>query len=129
MPVANTRETVAEIYELAEAGLGHRKIAAKLGVSTGAVGHYLRNPARFDPYLDEVAIARALGGDRPVYDNLTHWEWKAFLERLGTIRDSLTPEEYQDYTMALTRRLAPSDEVDRNLVRERLSAALRVNAA
>jgi hypothetical protein len=68
------RETVMQAYCLHEEGMGRYAISRKLGIHHDTVSRWLNNPAEFDPYLDEVAITRALAGDVKVYDNLTTFE-------------------------------------------------------
>ena len=44
------------------------------------VERVLQDVDRFDTDVDDVAVARAYGGDRPVWDALTHYERRACID-------------------------------------------------
>lgn len=71
-------QTIAEAFTLAEKGFPVRDIARTLKVWQRTVLRWLDNPADFCPFTDPVAVERALGGDRAVFDNLTRWERAEF---------------------------------------------------
>lgn len=68
-------------------------IARELGVSRGAVEHWLRHPERFDPVEDPIAVEQAYEAREGSWDRLTVWEKRtvarAVLRRLEGL-------EYQD---------------------------------
>jgi hypothetical protein len=98
------REMVLEAHELEREGLSRTAIGRKLGVANDTVIRWLgrvNNPesraqaiAKWDPYIDEVAVRRAVKGDQKVWENLTVFEReevrKALLVRLE--REPLGPE-------------------------------------
>lgn len=86
--------TVARAYALSDKGMYPGAIGKQLGVSRSTVRHWLDNPERFSPAIDEVAIERALGGDRIVFQNLTAFESKIFWEKSAAISDA-TEMEYR----------------------------------
>jgi len=87
-------ELVAKAYALRNEGMYPGAIGEELGVSRSTVRHWLDNPSRFSPVIDEVAINRALEGDRKVFKNLTAFESKIFWEKSVEISDA-TEMEYE----------------------------------
>lgn len=80
-------EKCREVYRLREQeGKGSTTISREVGISEATVKRWLSNPTYFDPHLDEVALHRAMEGDRKVYLNLTYWERPEFFRRLARIR-------------------------------------------
>ncbi len=59
------------------------KAVRKAGVTNTRWPQWLE--PRYDPYLDEVALERALNGDITVLDNLTHYERQEFITRLDVL--------------------------------------------
>ena len=81
---ARTPENVAAIHELVEDGLSDRAIAKRLGIHARTVG-VERNAAGIpttavDTYVDDMAVARAVNGDRP--EHLTPFETRAAVQQL-----------------------------------------------
>jgi hypothetical protein len=87
-------EQVAKAYALSDQGMYPGAIGKQLGVSRSAVRHWLDNPDRFSPVIDDVAIRRALEGDRTVFQNLTAFETKIFWEKSVAVSDA-TEMEYR----------------------------------
>ena len=81
---ARTPENVAAIVELAEDGWSERQIAAHLGISRRAVGRVRKDlgleSTAVDTYVDDIAVARAVNGDRP--EHLTPFETRAAVQQL-----------------------------------------------
>lgn len=86
MGVIHTRETVLSAFQMREAGLSERHICRELRLGKGTVHRWFTEP-RMDPYLDEIAIERAVKGDVPVYDALTYFEMEAALRYLAARAD------------------------------------------
>jgi DNA invertase Pin-like site-specific DNA recombinase len=80
--VVHTRETVLAAFELREAGLSERQICRELNLGKGTIQRWFTEP-RMDPYLDEIAIERAVKGDILVYDALTYFEMDEALRYLA----------------------------------------------
>jgi hypothetical protein len=83
MVIQRAIEDVREAYLLAEQGLGPADIER---VTDGRIQRrvawtWLRYPERFSPFLDEIALERALHGEREVYANLSSYERQVFWER------------------------------------------------
>lgn len=73
-----TIDVVKQVYQLKEDGLNHTQIAKKTGCSLVQVRRWLADPDKYSPYIDDVAVERALGGDRKVFEALTDFERGAF---------------------------------------------------
>jgi hypothetical protein len=71
-----------QAYDLAERGLSFNEIGRRLDISRNTISNWLRDPARYSPYIDEVAMERCLQGDRKVFENLSMWELREFYERV-----------------------------------------------
>lgn len=76
------RDVMFTAYDLYAQGTSVAEIARTVKRYHTTVAVWLNHPERFDPYLDEVAIARAMAGDREVYEHLTMYEEDEFLNRL-----------------------------------------------
>lgn len=63
----------------AEKPMTNWRIAKAVGMYHGTVDMVLAHRDKYDPYDDDVAIERALKGDRDVYDALTPFEYRTFL--------------------------------------------------
>ena len=124
MPEPLIRNVVTAVYDMAQDGKSSREIAQALGIAHSTAARLLRSPEKYDPYLDEIAIARALGGERPVFDALTVFEWEAFLGRLKRLCDALPAWQWQEFYEALTGRLEPSDNEARIRLSRRIGAAM-----
>ena len=75
---------MAAIHELIEDGLSDRAIGKRLGIhskTVGAVRHEAGiTPTAVDTYVDDMAVARAVNGDRP--EHLTPFETRAAVQQL-----------------------------------------------
>jgi AcrR family transcriptional regulator len=117
-----------DVFDLHEEGVAPAQIAKQLGLGRASVYRYLGDREYWDPHLDEVAIARAMGGDRPVFDNLTHFEWQAFGRRMAEVESLLPEADWDDYMRSLTRRLEPDDDAARGALRHRIRRAMGAEA-
>lgn len=94
-PAVVTQATKALIDGLS---LGTRRYS----VTRAAVKRWLENPSWHSPYIDDVAIDRALDFDWSAIDGLTHAERSVFYDRLAGMDD---PFEDEPEDVALWRRL------------------------
>ena len=78
---------VEAVYEMAEHGDDVETISKETGVSVTAINLWLSSPDEFSPFIDQVAVTRALAGDGPVYARLTPRERARFWELLVTEYD------------------------------------------
>lgn len=83
-----TREFVKRVYDVYEETQSMVATAQELGISPGVVRYWISNPGRFDPYLDEIAIERALLGERKVFKNLTCWEEEVVYQKVQEILEN-----------------------------------------
>lgn len=78
-----SREDCVTVYELYEGGEESSvEIEYLTGISDSTIKNWLSHPTRFDPYIDEIAVRRALIGDKGAYQALTVWEKDEFMDRL-----------------------------------------------
>lgn len=77
-----SRQTLLTVYDMREQGYLVREIADAVGRRERTIWFWLSNPHRYDPYFDEVALERAMNGERKVYDRLTVFEMEEFYNRL-----------------------------------------------
>lgn len=105
------RQACLAVYEAVESGQTQLKAAKAAGVSAGNASVWLRNPARFDPYFDEIALSRALSGDLSAFRALTVWEVHAFWDRLLQERRKLLPFEWEWRCAALRGALQLSPKL------------------
>ena len=96
-------EKVAEIRQLAEDGFGITDITTMVfglkdqgGHCRKAVVGILTNPHDFDTDVDEVAVARALQGDRAVWESLTHYERREVMIQIHDRRELERQENAED---------------------------------
>lgn len=68
------RRDVRYALELAAAGIGNEEVHKRTRLSTNRVLAIKTVPHMYDPYDDQVAVERALGGDRTVLPQLTYFE-------------------------------------------------------
>jgi predicted transcriptional regulator len=102
-----SREMVERAYLLAERGLRPSIIGTQLGVSRDAVSKWLRHPETFSPFLDEIAIERALHGERQVYDNLSRFERREFWSRVRAMATAQRQRQMEkDEPLPIYGRLA-----------------------
>lgn len=88
-----TRELVQQVYDVYEETKDYRKTARLLDLNEKTVREWVKNPAQFDPYLDYIAIERALLGERKVYQALTRWEKDEVYAKIQEILDAYHPQE------------------------------------
>lgn len=60
------------------------------------VRQIIATPDRFHPDVDEVAVARALGGDRAVWEALTHYERREVMLEVRARREAEWAENEDD---------------------------------
>ena len=81
------RERVERVKAMLAVGTTWREIDRAVRMTQNRINYISRNPEIWDTVDDEVAIERALGGDRTVLPNLTLYERdrvrQALAERLG----------------------------------------------
>lgn len=106
-------------------GMSIRDIASIVKVSPATVGRWLKHEHLYHPDIDEVAIARALGGEKSVYDNLTVFEYWRFVSRIIRLRTSMDDHEWNEWLNELTDRLCPGDTAGRERLAKRFSQAVR----
>lgn len=113
-------------YELRRSypGMSVRDIGKIVGVSGNTVHRWLTNEQTYHPDIDPVAVARAIGGEKAVYDNLTVFEYQAFVTRLIQVRPTMDDFEWQRWLNELTQSLCPSDPTGRKRLKDRLSQAV-----
>ena len=76
-------ETIKKVYELKAQGVSTYRLEKITGASRDTINRWIREPEKFSPYLDEVALERAIAGDRKVYENLSHAERREFWARVA----------------------------------------------
>lgn len=115
----NDREFVRRVYDIYEETNSLTGTAMELGISPDAVRYWISNPAKFDPYIDEIAVERALLGERKVYENLTRWEADVVYEKLQEILDSTEDSlrAGQVYSLYEDAWGVPVDTLKRRLIR------------
>jgi Lhr-like helicase len=72
---------VREVYELKEAGHYIPTIARKALVPERVARRWIDNPSIYSPYFDEIALDRALNGDKSAFDQLSLFEVDEFWKR------------------------------------------------
>lgn len=120
--MTHSREFVVKIYDTYEETQNKRETGRRLGVNEGTVRHWLSNPARFDPYIDWVAVERALLGERKVFKALTIWEEREVYSRLTDILSTpgLNEKELSDiYQMYVTAWGVPLETIQKRVERVR----------
>lgn len=76
------REQIAEARDMRDNGATYHEIGARFRRSYDAVRVWVTD-SELDPVDDEVAITRALSGDRAVFEALTVFERGTFAERVS----------------------------------------------
>lgn len=89
-------EVIRESYELDSIGVPAYRIAQIVGSTRGTVVKWLKHPEKFSPYIDEVAMERALNGDRLVFENLSLVERREFWQRAATLSEKSFKENLSD---------------------------------
>jgi hypothetical protein len=86
-------EDIKRVYLLAEEfpEMSKKEISRRTGVTRSRIIVWLRDPARYSPWVDEVAIERALLGDQGVIAHLSLLEQQEFRARLA----AMSPEDLQ----------------------------------
>lgn len=75
------REQVMLVFDMAAEGFTQQQIIDQARVGKHSVWKWLKNPAKYAGHLDEVALERALDGDRSAYENLSLFEREEFMKR------------------------------------------------
>lgn len=106
--VLPSRERAAQIRELLDQRWPERAIVDEVfgcltPEHTKAVRGVLADPHAYHPDVDEVAVARALQGDRDVWEGLTHYERR---EVMLTIHARRTLEEAENRDELQLKRVA-----------------------
>ena len=92
---AATQEIVQRVYELRDEGQSYQSIADQVGVSRDALRKWYYEPETWSPYLDEVALERALAGDHSAYRHLSKFEYQEFDRRVEALRPGWNAEYKQ----------------------------------
>jgi hypothetical protein len=101
-----TREEMVRVFDMLWEGYSYAAIGRAVGVHDSSAWDYCNHPEKWDPYIDEIAVSRALNGDRDVYDALTIWEEAEFVRRFRDQREALiTQAEKNDFTESVSRAL------------------------
>ena len=74
-------ETVKRVYELIELGYTQEEAALVVGKTRDQIKNWINKPELWSPFLDEIALERALNGDKAVYDRLSNYERAEFWKR------------------------------------------------
>lgn len=85
------RELVARTLRLLARGDSKESIVRRTGLSTNRVLAISRLPERYDPIDDQVAIDRALAGDRTVMPGLSFYERQTIMQ---SIEDRFVAEPF-----------------------------------
>ena len=110
------RQRCLAVYEAAREGLNPFAASKRAGVSDDAARRWLKNPTKYDPYIDEIAVMRALEGERSVWDALTVWEREIVLDKLNDVKRGLPDWEWKEYLEDFAAKLTlPSPRVSRGL--------------
>lgn len=113
---------IRECYELHEQGLSSYQISKLVQRPDKTIYGWLRNPEKFSPYIDEVAVDRALRGERSVFKNLSLYELKEFYERAGKIsqeeneRKGFGPTATNGYLVRLALDIGYEPKILRDLI-------------
>ena len=99
------RQQCTELYELIAEGKTLGEARELVDVSHSVASRWVNNPSKYDPYLDEIAITRALAGEKNVYESLTVWERRAFLQHLIAEREALFDWEWSERYSKLRKQL------------------------
>jgi predicted transcriptional regulator len=99
-------EKCLRAYELREEfGCTYAEIARRVDIDSDTVRRWITNPTKFDPYYDEVALMRALEGERKVYDRLTYWEEYEFYRRTAFMKQGMTHTQWSQQVGELSGKL------------------------
>lgn len=87
-----------QAYELREKeGMTYAAIARAVNIDSDTVRRWIVDPTHFDPYYDEVALKRALEGERKVYDALSYWEFYELYRRIARLKRSMSHQEWREF--------------------------------
>jgi len=88
---------LTEVYELKESGMNNSQVAKATGTTREQVRRWWSFPEKYSPYLDEIAIERAINGDRKVFEALTDFErhefWMRFIKRANSVDLELVKQD------------------------------------
>lgn len=73
---------IRNAYEMRERGFTNRAIAQVISVSPAQVGQWTAHPEKFSPFVDEIALERAMEGDRGAYESFSYKEQEIFWEKM-----------------------------------------------
>lgn len=76
------RELTRRALRLLERGWSQERVCETTGLTSNRVLAISRLPHRYDPDDDEVAIERALQGDRGVMENLSFYERQVVMQKI-----------------------------------------------
>lgn len=100
MRVPIRREQVVHLFTLRDENptMPLRELGEKSGMSKASAMLFLRHREENDPYIDEIALMRAMEGDATVFQNLTKWELNEFYDRVSDkwlrMADAASREKY-----------------------------------
>lgn len=94
---------VQVVYDLAEQGLRVNEIYKQTGFFYKSIQRWLAHPERFDPYIDEVAVSRAIAGDGEVLDNLTIFEAEIVVQYFAKHRARMSRAEMRDHGIEMVK--------------------------
>lgn len=103
-------EQCLQVYELKceQPELSCVKIAEKLDLNKATVSYWLRYD-RFVPYIDEIALERALEGDRACFEGLTLWERDLFYDALQRRRLSMRRKAWEEWVRNFAQCIGLND--------------------
>lgn len=77
-------EKVLKAYEMHAQGVSLRQIGREVGCEFKTVHRWIQKPDLMSPYVDWVAVDRAVAGTIS-HKDLTHWEREKFFEAVGVL--------------------------------------------
>ena len=98
-------EKVAEVKDLVALGFEVDDIVTKVFGTSDYGGHcrkavvgIITNPHDYDTDIDEIAVARALQGDRAVWESLTHYERREVMIQIYDRRELEAESNEADFS-------------------------------
>lgn len=123
------RDAIREAKWMLKRGMTGGEIEYRTGLNSDRIYSLRHNPEQWSLIVDEVAITRALDGDRTVLPHLTRYERLELLERLTAMYEAEPGRSSNQQETHWTTELAMKWGVDPKKFRERLSARVRRRAA